>query len=293
MKVDSLEMDQWVEQSSNPTIKEFREAVHTILTAISGDQRLKANMVLKGGILLAVRYHSPRFTRDIDFSSSKTLQDVDPEDIVQSLNESLAVATESLDYDLDCIVQSWAIQPAHLANPTFPSINLKIGHAYRGSKAHQRLLRKMSPNVIGVDYSLNEVTESTDELQINPENAIVAYSLTDLIAEKYRALLQQVERNRGRRQDVYDLYLLLSDAKRIDDNEKKRILNSLLKKSKSRDIHPDITSIENKEVRDRAKSQYHTLSDEVEGELPVFEDAYDVVVEFYQSLPWDISSTDS
>ncbi len=39
---------------------------------------------------------------------------------------------------------------------------------------------------------------------------LCAYSLTDLMAEKYRAMLQQVIRNRNRRQDGYDLDRLAS-----------------------------------------------------------------------------------
>ncbi|MEJ2622018.1 MAG: nucleotidyl transferase AbiEii/AbiGii toxin family protein, partial [Candidatus Thiodiazotropha sp.] len=38
---------------------------------------------------------------------------------------------------------------------------------------------------------------------------MTAYSLTDLIAEKLRSVLQQIKRERQRRQDIFDLFLLL------------------------------------------------------------------------------------
>jgi hypothetical protein len=45
--------------------RELRQAVHTVLAAIAHDTQLRADMIMKGGILLAVRYQSVRFTKDI------------------------------------------------------------------------------------------------------------------------------------------------------------------------------------------------------------------------------------
>ncbi|MFN5657904.1 MAG: nucleotidyl transferase AbiEii/AbiGii toxin family protein, partial [Pseudanabaena sp.] len=147
-------------------------------------------------------------------------------------------------------------------------------------------LSLQSPNTISIDYSLNEATPNIEDLKLNLEEGILAYSLTDLIAEKYRSLLQQVSRNRNRRQDVYDINLLVERFGDINDFERSKILNSLIIKSKAREISPDINSFEDPDLKSRAQKDYHTLKDEIESELPDFDDLFQKVSDFYRSLPW-------
>jgi len=70
------------------------------------------------------------------------------------------------------------------------------------------------------------------------------------------------------------------------DDEKQRILNSLIEKSESREITPLIDSLDGQDIRERSQKDYHTLDDEIEGELPDFDKTYNAVNEFYKSLPW-------
>ncbi|MFN8797786.1 MAG: nucleotidyl transferase AbiEii/AbiGii toxin family protein, partial [Pseudanabaena sp.] len=243
-EIEGYDIKDWVEEASTTSNKEFRQAVHTILSSIASDSDLKANMILKGGILLAIRYKSHRFTTDIDFSTEKPRGGEITEDGVRkSLDSSLAQMVEELDYDLDCRVQSSKLQPRDVKS-TYPSIKMKVGYAYKGTPQHKRLLSLQSPNTISIDYSLNEATPNIEDLKLNLEEGILAYSLTDLIAEKYRSLLQQVSRNRNRRQDVYDINLLVERFGDINDFERSKILNSLIIKSKAREISPDINSFE-------------------------------------------------
>jgi hypothetical protein len=60
-----LNIVKWV--AADPAQRSFRQAIHTVLTAISGTPDLKTSMIMKGDILLALAYESPRFTSDIDF----------------------------------------------------------------------------------------------------------------------------------------------------------------------------------------------------------------------------------
>ena len=286
-EIEEFDIKDWVEEASTTNNKEFRQAVHTILSAIASDSNLKANMILKGGILLAIRYKSHRYTKDIDFSTEKPRGGEITEDGVRkSLDSSLAQMVEELDYGLDCRVQSSKLQPRDVKS-TYPSIKMTVGYAYKGTPQHKRLLSLQSPNTISIDYSLNEATPNIEYLKLNLEEGILAYSLTDLIAEKYRSLLQQVSRNRTRRQDVYDLNLLIEKFGDIDNFERSKILNSLIIKSKARlKIPPDINSFEDPELKSRAKKDYHTLEDEIEGELPDFDELFQKVADFYRSLPW-------
>ncbi len=276
----------WVEEASTEVNSEFRQAVHTILSAIASDANLKASMILKGGILLAIRYNSHRYTKDIDFSTERKLGGEITQDAVRkALNSSLAQMVEVLDYNLDCRVQSSKLQPKD-PNSTYPSIKMKIGYAYKGTPKHKRLLSLQSSDTISIDYSLNEETPNVEDLKLDLEGGILAYSLTDLIAEKYRSLLQQVPRKRTRRQDVYDLNLLIEKLDNIDGVEKLKILDCLIIKSKARGINPEINSFDDPELKSRAQEHYQTLENEIEGELPNFDELFSKVSDFYRTLPW-------
>lgn len=239
--LEEYNIEDWVAEADTIANKEFREAVHTILASIASDATLKANMILKGGILLAIRYQSHRFTKDIDFSTEKKLgEEVTLESLAEMLDSSMAIMVETLDYDLDCRVQSKRLQPKK-ADSTFPSIRLKIGYAYKGTKKHERLQALQSTSTISIDYSLNESTPNIDGFRLSENEDIQTYSLTDLMAEKYRSLLQQESRDRYRRQDIYDLNLIIEKFDCIDEVEKRKILDSLAIKSKARNIKPRST----------------------------------------------------
>jgi predicted nucleotidyltransferase component of viral defense system len=283
--LEDYDIAEWVEQADDDQC-EFREAVHTILAAIANDPLLRANMVIKGGILLAVRYHSHRYTKDIDFSSTQSLSEIDPDQIKEALNKSFIRVAEELEYALDCRVQSCRVQPANKPDASFPSVRITVGYAHKGTKKHQRLLANQSPTHVSIDYSLNEIMPNLDVLEIREGELLRAYTLIDLIAEKLRSILQQKIRNRARRQDIYDLRLLIEKYPDLDDNEKQGILESFIEKSHSRDIAPDKESLDDTETRERSQKDYLTLADEVEGELPDFDKTYDAVNNFYKSLPW-------
>ena len=67
--VGMLDLASWVAKAPADK-KNFREAVHIILAAIGASTVLRGNMILKGGMLMALRYDSSRFTRDADFSTT-------------------------------------------------------------------------------------------------------------------------------------------------------------------------------------------------------------------------------
>ena len=273
----------WVDKAPEGQ-REFREAVHVILATITHDPGLRDTMVMKGGILLAIRYHSLRFTKDIDFSTSLSLSEMGPEKVRQAFDSGMALVAAGFDYGLDCKVQGCKVNPANRPEASFPSIELSIGYAYKGTPKHRRLLLGQSPSVISIDFSLNERTLEVENLEIDDGGSVRVYAFNDLIAEKFRSLLQQVSRNRYRRQDVFDLAMLLE--RDVSDTEKAAILHSFREKALSRNIEPSPESLSGPEVKRRAKADYHTLADEIEGELPDFETAYEKIDQFYRSLPW-------
>lgn len=281
-QMNSNGLDAWVNEAPKAQ-REFREAVHVVIAAVTRDPELSESMIMKGGILMSIHHRSPRFTTDIDFSSSLPLSKLDPEMIHRTMDVGMARVSEELDYNLACQVQRCRVNPPNRPDASFPSIELKIGYAYKGSLKHRRLLKKQSPTVVSIDISLNETILEIENLTIDG-GRLLAYSINDLVAEKLRSLLQQVARNRFRRQDVFDLDLLL--VTNPDAMDRKSILKSLREKSHSRGIEVQPDSLDNPEVKSRAREDYHTLADEVAAPLPDFETAYAGLVAFYKSLPW-------
>ena len=273
----------WVAESPAEQLA-FRQCVHTLLMAIAHDPFLRSHMILKGGILMALRYRSPRFTTDLDFSSQDHLADVRPETVSETLGSSLAMMVAQLDYGLDCRVQGIRVQPADSPEYRFPNIELKIAYAYRGSPGHKRLTQGRGTQILTIDFNLNEPILAVEELKIDG-GSFEAYALTDLISEKLRSLLQQVLRHRNRRQDIFDVAQLLKHP--ISEEQKKVILDSLKTKANSRAFEPLPTSFSDPELRERAEKEYHTLSDEMAGDLPDFDVIFREVREFYESLPWN------
>lgn len=275
----------WINQSSERV--PFRQAVHTILLAITRSENLKTNMVMKGGILLALGYESTRYTRDIDFSTAKTLKEFELGTFIQELQSALVEAVESLDYGLDCRVQSYKQKPPK-SDATFPTIEISVGYAYKHDRsAHRRLLHKNSSNIVEIDYSLNEPSREVEIFEIEEGKQIQIYGFTELVAEKFRAILQQVVRNRRRRQDVYDLnFLLAHHPQAMDDTTKKKILDSLLEKSHSRGLTVSRESLSDSEVIRLSREEYYLLASEIEEPLPDFDAVYSVIKDYYESLPW-------
>lgn len=76
----------------------FRQAVHIILQAIASSDYLQPRMIMKGGMLMGLRYQSSRFTEDIDFSTSLRYTDIDEAKFREELTESLQIASDELPY---------------------------------------------------------------------------------------------------------------------------------------------------------------------------------------------------
>jgi predicted nucleotidyltransferase component of viral defense system len=282
--LQKFDIKEWVHQ--NPDYTAFRQAVHTILTAIAGTPFLQTSMIMKGGVLLALSYNSPRFTKDIDFSTATRRPEFDLDEFRRHLDDSLINTVEALDYGLDCRIQSCVLSPKS-EDATWPTIQVSIGYAYKGSPAHKRLQSGIASQVVRIDYSLNEPVEETELFELEEGSIIHTYSFVEMVAEKFRALLQQEARNRVRRQDIYDLHYVLSDHPLRDDPATRaRILERLVEKSRIRDLPVDPEAMSNPEIRRRSEAEYNNLAPEIEGELPRFAEVYDLVETFYRSLPW-------
>lgn len=120
-----IDLSSWVEAETEPDRQEFRQAVHLVLRAIAESPELAPVMIMKGGILLAVRYRSTRFTRDIDFSTSSRYQVQEGERLVQTMQAALAPVSADNDYGLALRLQSYGVKPANRPDVSFPTLQMR------------------------------------------------------------------------------------------------------------------------------------------------------------------------
>jgi len=282
-----IDLAEWVDASRRDPVEYLRrQGVEVAIHAISRNSTLRKKLFLKGGTLMALAYQSPRETTDVDFTVDSKISEKAFNAAFQRLDASFEDVAREIGYPrLKLKVQSNKRNP-NKPDAKFPTYQINIGIAERGSHQEDMLRNGNASNVVKLEISLNEVVGELQVLSLDEHgNFVLGYSLFDLIAEKTRAFLQQSKRNRRRRQDIYDLARLIR-ANKFDAPNKQAILKVLIDKSKSRGIFPGWNSIDDKDLIDRAKSEYHTLAAELEGEQINFDKDYEVVREFYKSLPW-------
>ena len=281
--MEEIDLFSWVETASGDA--DQNRVVHILLHGIGSSDGLRTTMIMKGGNLLGIRHSSTRYTGDVDFSTAQKFKDFGQEAFEKELNEVLIAAAGELGYTLRCWVQKTVIQPH--AEGTFPTLQVKIGYADTQNPKEQKFVdRKVSPKVLKIDYSFNEATYNHEIIKLSNDSNILAYSIIDIVAEKIRSVLQQVVRERNREQDIYDLWYLLTSYT-FNATQKHEILSSLKKKSEGKglDDYLHAAALAHPEIRARSSERYGDLKDTVK-ELPEFEEAYGVVEEFFESLPW-------
>jgi predicted nucleotidyltransferase component of viral defense system len=280
----SADFRAWVQAANGPRERALRQAIHTTVAAIAGNRHLHDSSYLKGGILLALRYASTRHTTDLDFSNSEPYSDERGRVIVDALTSTLPMIVEELGYDLDCRLQSYRAEPS--PRHTYVNLEMRIGYAAKGTSAHRRLERGQAADTLSIDYNFLESVPEKELIEISEDGTLRVYGLTTLIAEKFRAMLQQALRNRMRRQDVYDLNYLIERFGPLTDSDKQRTLEVLIAKCEERDFTPTRGSMSSDEIYRRAKAEYANLAAEVEGTLPDFDTSFGRVRRFYEDLPW-------
>jgi hypothetical protein len=284
-----IDISAWVDKAkNNPIGYQQRQTIEITLTAISIAVELNEKLFLKGGILMGLAYDSPRQTTDIDLTSAFAADENMESHVADLLDRALPRAAAILGYtNLLIKVQSSKRQPpGELSALSFPALKIKVGFAEKGSRQEVALKNGKASGVIEIDISFNETITHTQMLLLPDGRSIWAYGLTDLIAEKYRAMMQQKTRSRnGRRQDTYDLHFLIMRI-HFTDEAREKLLKAIIKKCASRGIEATQISLDDQEIRNKSSSEWQTMELEIT-ELPNFDDCYDVANAFYKSLPWE------
>ena len=279
---------EWVERAkADPVAYQQRQTVEITLNAIARTAPLKVKMFLKGGILMGLAYDSPRQTTDIDLTTALAVEGGVGDGVRKLLNSEFPRAAAALGY-ADLIVKTHSVKllpKGKFPDANFPALKLKIASAQRGTKQEKTLQKGKTPVVIDIDISFNEPLPQIQVLELTGGQELFAYGLVDLIAEKYRAMLQQVPRHRNRPQDVYDLDRLLA-RNEIDDTLQLPILEALVVKCRARQLKPTRASLDDPKVKKRSGADWKTMKLEL-GDVPDFEGCFARVSEFYRNLPWN------
>ncbi len=285
----TVDVDAWVRAAQhNPAEQRVRRVMRIVLFAVAHSPLLKNKMVIKGGVLLALKYGTYRHTRDLDFSTPGQVQQEDTATILAALGRALGVAARTVDPEIRCNIQSSRMQPPR-PDASFPTLRIKVGYALQGEKAYQRMVRGGdSPDTITVDLSFNESTCITSRIVLSDRSEVIAYSLFDQIAEKYRALIQQTadRRDRVRRQDVYDIFRVIEQGFLTTPEDKTTLLDTMVEKFAARDVPLFRETIDEPEIAERSRREYARLQDEIDGDLPDFDRVFKAVRDYYRSLPW-------
>lgn len=280
-----VDVDAWVEEGRSSVLEHRRrQATHVILAAIA---RIFSPypMYLKGGLLLGLVYNSPRMTTDMDFTAGFGPKRDSDKQIKKALNNVFPAVIAELGYvgSLAMIGHIRVQPPSRGDNPLekapFPALKIVVRYV-SGHSNPQREGRNVS-----IDLSFNEpFPQHINILGIGEGMEVPAYSLVEVIAEKYRTLLQQVPRDKYRRQDVYDIdFLLNSNA--INSELMAAIHETLINKCHSRKIYPEIISMDEPGLEDRARRNWDSTRLEI-GALPDFDTCFENVKDFYRKLPW-------
>lgn len=284
-----ISIDEWINKAkADPTAYLERQATEIFLTTLGTTEPWCGKFFLKGGLLMGIVYDSPRQTADIDYSTLIAPNEEIASQLTESLNNAFPSTSVRLGYpDILCSVQTIKLLPRTkgFAEKKSPGLKITVGYAKKGSNQEKRVKDGKASSVLHVDISFKEPVGGFQIVRLGENGqTISAYSLKDIITEKYRAFFQQEIRDRRRRQDIYDLSVLLGKFD-FDADEKKEIHELLIKKCQARDIDPDQNSIDNKDNINRAKSEWSSLELEI-GEIPDFDECFSVAEMFYKSLPW-------
>lgn len=286
--MDGGQLRAWVMGAPSEDQREFREVVHVVLHAISTSTYLQPQMLMKGGVLMSIRYGTGRFTRDVDFSTAGHYRDFEAhqEKFLEELSSALQGSSVAADYQQDCRVQSVDLQPNTTGN--YQTLRIKVGYATFGSKEQKRLVVGQCPNTIQIDYSFNESVHDFDMWSLDEDATLKVYGELTQVSEKLRAILQQTGRNRKRGQDVYDLhYLFTNYAFEGGLPRREQLLRILIEKAESRELTIFRGMMRNPDIKQRTREAYADLQVDPANPLPSFEDAFSTVLAFYEGLPWD------
>jgi predicted nucleotidyltransferase component of viral defense system len=253
-----------------------------VLESIAGSVSIRDKLAFKGGNALRFVHGNPRSTLDLDFTALTDFPD-DEAAVRTILDAALVAGGRRFGFKLKC--QRVKRNPAR-KDATLPTYSIGVGYQFPGDRhfADFEQPHRMANAVVELEVSLNDIVCETERHRLSPDEPgeLQVCSLEDIIAEKLRALLQQIPRNRTRPQDVFDIasrVTALGDALNLQ-----KVTDYLLRKSAPRDITATKAAFADPEVKRRAATDYETSLQLTQTTLPPFENAWATVLELVSKL---------
>jgi predicted nucleotidyltransferase component of viral defense system len=247
-----VELESWRRQHKTTKEEARRRLVQfVILASMSSSKALVSRVAFKGGNALRFVHGNPRSTLDLDFSADGDFPD-DADAIKRLMNTALKTAEPRYQVKAKC--QSCHRKPPGL-DKTRPTYNLKVCYQFPGDRYYQNFEERTHfSEVAEIEISLNDVLCETAEEELHPSaKPVRVCTLNDIVAEKLRALLQQVPRQRSRPQDVFDIASVI--RRHGDTLDLNKISEFLLRKSEAREIIATKSSF-NESVKEKAAVSY-------------------------------------
>ena len=254
-----------------------------ILASISSSTAFASRVAFKGGNALRFIHGNVRSTLDLDFSAEGDFPDSEAD--IKRLMDS-ALNKEERRYQVKARCQSIRRNPAG-RDKTMPTYRLKVCYQFPGDRHFQNFDERLSAGktlseVVEVEISLNDVLCETGDEQLEPgSRPLRVCTLDDILAEKLRALLQQIPRNRSRPQDVYDIASMVRKHSAVIDLGK--VSSFLLQKAKARQIVATKSAFDAK-VREKASATYDAQIRNFTTAFIPFEDAWAELLTFVSRL---------
>lgn len=173
-------------------------ALRAMLAAIAAEPLLARDYVLKGGLALRLLFGGPRRSDDLDLTSARPFT----HEVTDEKNEMLLAFCELLDASLEEVQAAYELREMRVLEKTLSAeIPALLGSvAYRDAQSSAE-----GPYEAKMQITLSEFICETARHTVD---GIVIHSATleDILADKLKALLQQVTRNKLRPMDVYDVW---------------------------------------------------------------------------------------
>jgi predicted nucleotidyltransferase component of viral defense system len=275
-------LEEWA-RTCGASLQEARRrfAQYAVCLSVADSGLLRGVLVLKGGNALYFAYGALRSTLDMDFSAGLMEPAMDLEKSRAALDLALSRVAARLGIRLK--VQTSERNPPDLLVAT-PTYRFKIAYALPGDRWYKRwgIVKRAVPTVVEMEIAVNEeICEAGRPFAEAGMEAVAVCSIEDIFAEKLRALLQQVQRNRSRPQDVYDLAAILLKGPAPNTN---KVSEYLKRKCAARNLIPSLVAFEDDRVWTRASENYAALKETVHGELIEFSSAKARIIEFLKRL---------
>jgi len=251
------DLESW-RQHQGATMDEARKRFvqFVALESIAASPGLRDLLSFKGGNALRFVYGNPRGTADLDFTADPALPD-EEDSLRQALDQALVQGGRTFGIKLKC--QRVQRKPPMNKGP-LPTYDIAVGFQLPGDRffADFESPTRSVSTVVKIEISLNDLVCETQQCRLSPElpAQVRVCSLEDILAEKLRALLQQVIRNRTRPQDAFDIaYVVREHGPELDHG---KIAAYLKDKCAARNIPVSRAAFADEGVRERASHEYDT-----------------------------------